>query len=336
MVRMKLGWFAVFVLLSATLAGPSLARPKKRAEVAAQVPSEAQQRFQRALDLYDEGNLDAARAELQRAYDIAPHYRLLYNLGQVAFELHDYPAALSAFERYLSEGGSKVPEPRRAQIESDIEKLKGRVARIVLRVDVSQADVFLDDVAVGATPLAAPLVVAAGRRKVAVAKEGYATITRWIEVAGGDSSELTMALDQAPERSAAASASSLPSPAAIERQFGLSAPADAPGASGVLWGGWAVAGSLAVAAGVTGSFAYVASRDLRDERDQLGVTRSELDRKSAQVRNLSLATDIMGGASIVTAAATLIATLSRSSGAGTTGSLAVVPAIGRVEIRGEF
>jgi hypothetical protein len=338
------------ILLMASVASAAPPRPSKRTpDAPGHAPSaEAQQRFQRALDLYDEGNMDAARAELQRAYDIAPHYRLLYNLGQVAFELHDYPAALTAFEKYLAEGGTKIPEARRVQVESDIEKLKGRVARLALRVDAAHADVFVDDVAAGSTPLANPLVLGVGRRKIVVAKDGYATVTRWIEMAGGDSSELTVVLDPTSERVAASSASAPSTAVAVEGQFGLSGSSDAPRGPGPLWGGWAVAGSLAAVAVVTGSLAYVASRDLREQRSRLGVTREELDGKAVQVRNLSLATDIVGGASLVTAAVTLFATFSRKTpdGARAAGdrnehrgqkpTFRVVPSLGLVQLSGTF
>ena len=106
------GAVAAALLAIATAGTAEAAKPKKGdADAAAQVPPEAQQRFLRALELYDEGNLDAARTELARAYDIAPHFKLLYNMGQIAFELHDYPAALAAFEKYLSEGGRRSPKP---------------------------------------------------------------------------------------------------------------------------------------------------------------------------------------------------------------------------------
>jgi hypothetical protein len=50
-------------------APPSPPGPPTAAQVA-----DAQARFRRALELHDEGNLDAARTELRRAYEIAPNY----------------------------------------------------------------------------------------------------------------------------------------------------------------------------------------------------------------------------------------------------------------------
>src|SRR5262249_3306147 len=63
--------------------------------------AEAEQRYRRALDLFDEGNFEAALLELRRAYELAPTYRLLYNIAIVNVGLKDYVRAIDYFERYL-------------------------------------------------------------------------------------------------------------------------------------------------------------------------------------------------------------------------------------------
>ncbi len=348
MVRMTRHLGAASLFLAFFLATDVSARPKKATAEAPQQapPPEAQQRFQRALDLYEEGNLDAARTELQRAYEIAPNWRLLYNLGQVTYELHDYPAALAAFEKYLSDGGAKVPDARRTQVESDVQKLKARVARLEVASDVPKADVFVDDVAVGTTPLASALVVSAGRRKITVAKNGYATVTRFVDLAGGDSSQVNVELNDAPKPSPPAPPTN---PATPETRLSLAPPPGADGRvapqraregsrmPGVLWGGWALTGSLAIAAGVTGTIAYGASRDLATLRDQRGASRADLDRKSSEVRDLALVTDLVGGAALLAGGVTLVASLWRSSPPNPeTASVRIVPSVGRVDIAGTF
>jgi hypothetical protein len=333
------------------------ARPKKpAADPAAQAPApEAQQRFQRALDLYEEGNFDAARAEFQRAYDIAPNFKLLYNLGQIDFELHDYPAALAAFEKYLADGGAKIPEARRAQVELDIEKLKARVARVDVTADVAKADVFVDDMQVGSTPLGRSVLVSAGRRKITVSKSGYFSVTRWIDVAGGDASQVSIELSESAPSRAPLAPSSLISPSArigaspslsdplvssAAHVLGPSAPGpnapDTGGGRGFLWAGWALAGSLAVAAGVTGGLAYASSRDLVDERNRQGASRADLDRKSSEVRDLALATDIIGGSALIAAGVTFVATVSRGPDKSETASLRIVPSLHEVCLSGQF
>jgi len=64
---------------------------------------EAKQHLAAATQLYDENNFRGALVELQRAYELAPSYKILFNIGQVEMELQDYAAALQAYSRYLSD-----------------------------------------------------------------------------------------------------------------------------------------------------------------------------------------------------------------------------------------
>src|SRR5436190_16322961 len=88
---------------------------------------EGRQHFQRGVQFYKEGDFRGALIEFKRAYEIAPNYKVLYNLGQTSLELQDYAAALTAFKRYVDEGAREVPKDRKQQVESEIKKLEGRV-----------------------------------------------------------------------------------------------------------------------------------------------------------------------------------------------------------------
>ena len=66
---------------------------------------DAQRRFQRGIELYKESDFDAALVEFKRAYELVPSYKILYNLGQVSYQRHDYASALRYFRQYLEEGG---------------------------------------------------------------------------------------------------------------------------------------------------------------------------------------------------------------------------------------
>src|SRR5690349_11541014 len=65
---------------------------------------EAQMRFKRGLELYDEQDFQNALIEFRRAYELQPTYKILYNLGQVCYQLTEYACALRNFEKYLKEG----------------------------------------------------------------------------------------------------------------------------------------------------------------------------------------------------------------------------------------
>src|SRR5262245_54716328 len=74
--------------------------------------------FDRGVDYYRDGNINAALIEFKRAYEAAPNYRVLFNLGQVANALNDYVEAQRYFQRYLQDGGAEIDAERRAEVNA--------------------------------------------------------------------------------------------------------------------------------------------------------------------------------------------------------------------------
>jgi len=82
---------------------------------------------------------------------------------------------------------------------------------------------------------------------------------------------------------------------------------------------------------ITGVIALSASSRLTDEKNTLPVSRGELDSSRSRMRTFALATDILGGATLVTAAVATYLTLRRPSS-----SVSVGVAPGFVSITGPF
>ena len=156
---------------------------------------DAADHFERGVTLYEEHDFRAALIEFERAYSIAPHYAVLYNVGQCRYQLEDYAGSLAAFEKYLATGGTQGPADQRRRVEATVDDLRKRVARVLVTTDVDGAEISVDDVVVGTTPLASPLVVSEGRRKIGASKAGYATASRTVDVAGSDSTEAKLYLE---------------------------------------------------------------------------------------------------------------------------------------------
>ncbi|HVR60246.1 MAG TPA: hypothetical protein VMU50_00030, partial [Polyangia bacterium] len=117
---------------------------------------EAGTRFRRGVELYSEGDLAAAMVEFSRAYQLAPRYKILFNMAQVAYQQQDYVAALRHFRRYLADGGDEISGPRRAFAQQEIRKLEQRVARLEVKAPAG-ARVLVDGLEVGIAPLGAPV-----------------------------------------------------------------------------------------------------------------------------------------------------------------------------------
>jgi len=322
---------------TATPPPPASASPPSAAGIA-----DAQARFRRALELHEEGNLDAARTELRRAYETAPNYKVLFNLAQVEFELLDYPAALATFEKYLNEGGDRIPKERRAQVQKDIEKLRGRLGTIEIAVNVAGARVTVDDVPVGTTPLLVPVLVSAGRRRITVSRAGFAAETKVVDVAGGDrtatSFELTdtarvVASVPATPPSASEGTATVPT-----QPVELPEPTPGKDARSVPWVGWAATALLAGGAGITGALALQRSERLSSDRTRYGVDPSELDRLQKEATIFAVASDICIGSAAFAGMLSLYLTLSsnKENKAEQGRAVRVSPSLGFVSVEGSF
>ncbi|TMQ09353.1 MAG: tetratricopeptide repeat protein [Deltaproteobacteria bacterium] len=275
----------------ALLSGPiSMARADAPAPI-----SEAGKHFQRGVQLYGEADYHAALVEFRRAYELAPNPTVLYNIGQTYYQLQNYAAALVALQRYLNEAGASALHRR--EIEQTIDTLQTRVGKIALSGGPPGLDITVDDELIGKTPLDEPILVSIGRRKVTALRAGRPVDNRVVEVAAGDTVRLVLSVGD-----------DVPPP--------LSAPGTAPpkpsGRSAITTG-WIITGSLGAVALGTGVAAYLESRSLKNARDSVPASRSDLDSKSTLVKGLSLAADISGVLALVAGGITLKYSLSQSS-----------------------
>lgn len=280
-----MNWRRALVLclgcLLVSIATPALGDAPKPQELA-----EARNRYKKGLELYQEGAFDAALIELQRAYDLAPSYKILYNIGLVDLQLNDYAGALRTFRKYLEEGGKKIDAKRRAEVEKEIDKLQGRVATLTLKTKVSGAEVLVDDLKVGETPLSEPLLVTAGKRKISLVKEGYVGENRVIVIAGGDTKTIELELRSTAEAQA-------------ERKKQDDKPVksgrtDQPKEPGrpVPWLLWGITGGLAAGTAVAGVLTLGAQKDLEDQRERPS-TKDDLDSAAQKTRTFAIVTDVL-------------------------------------------
>lgn len=246
--------------------------------------AQARTHFTRGVELFKEGNYRAALIEFRRAHEIAPNYRLLYNLGQTHQELHDYVSALRAYEQYLDKGGAEIAADRRAEVEAEIKKLHGRVAEVTVKTDVEGGQLSVDDVPAGATPLREPVLVSAGVHKLVVTRGGAIVAVKSVEVAGGDAIAVELKGEVAPPPPAAEQ----PPRARVDSGLGTA-----------FWIGVATTSALVVGTTVTGVLALDARGEYSKKLDAFPVSRVDVDAARDRTRHLALATDILGGAALL-------------------------------------
>jgi hypothetical protein len=294
----------------------ALALATPAAPVLAQAPTKAQQteaatRFKKGLELFKDGDYQAALIEFRRANELAPNFNVLYNIGQVYFQLQDYPNALSALQRYLDEGGNGIPGARRTEVQRDIDKLKARVANLDITSTVPDAEVTIDDVSIGKTPISKSIMVSAGRHKVTITKSGFTPTTKVVEIASAE--KQTVAIDPVEQKAAPP----VPAPTTPTDQPPVAPPAQTapppeapPPAKPVPVAGIVVSSAFVVGAVVTGILALGAKSSVQDEVKSPTATRDSLDSAKSKALGLGVATDVLTGGAVIAAAVTLYVGLS--------------------------
>jgi hypothetical protein len=344
-MRARSRWLAAAAIVTAclvnrsALAGPST--PTANVE-------EASKHYERGLELYEEGADASALAELERAYQIAPNWRVLYELGIVELALHDFASALHHFEQYLDEGKEGVKRQRREEVTNHIAQLRQQVATIDVETSAG-AEVRLDDVTVGTAPLASPLVVNAGHHKLGASKGGLAAESRAISVAGGDRTRIELVIPvPVVALPPPVAAPSLPSPEpAPPPPLPVASPAPSVPNKEIasphvppypLWMGWAATGALAAGSVATGVEALHANANLTRAKSDGPSTSSTLSSLSSRAHAFAAASDVMTAGALVTGGFTLYFTLrgSRGAAAPTGANASLGLGLGRVAIDGVF
>lgn len=268
---------------------------------------EASERYDRGVEFYRERNFHAALAEFRKAHELTGNYRVLYNIGQVCFQVADYPCALTSFETYLKEGGDDVRGARVQEVSELITSLQDRVATIRILTNVTGAEVSIDHQVVGTSPMSGPVTVSAGRHEVSVLAPGYVPATQLVDVAGRERRDVALRLvalaavppvvEAPPPQPPPPAPQPPPAPAPRHRWTSWS------------WVGVGSAAALATAGSITGVLALQKSDELRD-RDFVGAPGDEERSLQSSARNLAIATDVLFVASALTLTTTVVLTYS--------------------------
>ena len=267
-------------------AQPSTPQPPPTAApsgTAAVENDEGKARFFRGVELFRESDFRAALVEFKRSYEISHNYKVLYNIGQTEYELADYASALRSFQKYLDLGGADIEATRKGEVEKEIQGLAARVARVEIKSNTEGAEVLIDDVVVGKTPLTEAVVVSIGRRKVVIQKDGLTSTARFVDLAGGDRTSIEV---------------NLTGPAVPKDEAG-------PPRTG-MWVSLAITGGLVAGAAVVGGLALSAHADAKKQLGTFGVKQADLDAARSKTQTLALVTDILGGAAIAVAGVTIV------------------------------
>lgn len=269
---------------------PILALAGGRAAASEPAPAEsvdlARSHFLRGVQLYRAGAYDAALAEFTRAYDSAPHYRILYNLAQIQAQRQDYVASLGLFRQYLQEGSSELSDARTAQVEREMEELERRIARLHVETNVDGARLFINDRPPVELPLERPLLINAGIHRLRVEKPGYLAVFRTLTLTGGDERSLSIELGDAIEVDT--------KEAPLRPPLVVVSPAPEAPDDTALWASLTATGVLTTAAVTFGVLTLGAKNELGQQLGDEAAPRGFVAATRERVRTYALLTDAFG------------------------------------------
>lgn len=193
MRQLAQGTALVFLLQGASLVGAGRMHAQSAPESAAL--AEARAHYERALALFDEGRLPASLAEFEAAYEGSHRPAILYNMGSVHALMGHAVEAVDTLRRYLSEGAGSIDPARREAVENEIAIQEARIARVLLSVNVPGAEVAVDDVPVGSTPLSDSLRVSAGEHVISARADGFDPTRFRFSVAGSEQRTIALELN---------------------------------------------------------------------------------------------------------------------------------------------
>jgi hypothetical protein len=156
---------------------------------------EAKDAYEVARTLLLHQDYAGALVKFQRAYKLSYDYRLLWNMGSCEVNLKQYARVLRLVEQYLREGGPRIPAEQREAAEEMLRKIRPLVSEVRLTVSEPGASVFVDDEPAGTTPLAEPLLLNLGDRRIRVSKPGFRDSVVEQHVAGASDATVGVVLE---------------------------------------------------------------------------------------------------------------------------------------------
>ena len=287
---------------------------------------EARQRYQRGLQLFNEANYEAARVEFERAYQLAPSYKILYNIGLSYGQLGDYVQAQTTLQKYLEQGGAEISEERRSEVAKELAQIRPRVARVTVKTNVPGAELLVDDIC-GTEAVSGnvncgvldgtsrEILINPGRRRMTLRKDGYLPETQTFSIAGSDNIDVVLTLKPLPK-------------GYVEKKTN---PYVLP-----MWIGWGVTAAGAITAGIAGVLTMNAADDQDAARARFGTSRQELDDAMDKTRTLATVTDVALIGTAVAAGASAYFTIRALGWKGEASEANVQVGAGNIRIGGTF
>jgi hypothetical protein len=146
--------------------------------------------------LYADRDYPNAIIKFEKAHELSGDPRLLWNVAVCEKNMRRYARMLRTIRRYQSEAAKVLTPEERQQAAEIIKTVESFVSALTLTTNEAGADVYVDDDKLGQTPLAEPLMVDVGKRRIRLIKPGFKDAVVTPEIVGGGTLVLDMPLEK--------------------------------------------------------------------------------------------------------------------------------------------
>lgn len=135
--------------------------------------------------LYQDGDYASALVKFESAFAASKNPLLLWNMAVCEKSLRHYAKMLGLLERYRVEARDKLTEADTKEVDGLVESVKALVSPLDLTTNEAGAEVLVDGLAFGTTPLEKKPLVDVGEHTITLKKKGFRERTERVKVAGG-------------------------------------------------------------------------------------------------------------------------------------------------------
>jgi hypothetical protein len=182
---MKAHRHTLLLTLAIAFAAPSVRAQQPAVDVRAQLPDAARHAWDAAKQLANAADYKGALVEFQRTYELSHNPRVLFNLGVTEKLLTHYARAVDAWDKELREGAGQLSPAESQELKNAIAIVQQFVTTIEVSANEEGATLFVDDFAVGKTPILGPVRIDVGKHVLKLAKDGFVDGIKPVDVASG-------------------------------------------------------------------------------------------------------------------------------------------------------
>lgn len=162
--------------------------------LAESLTGDAQAAYQAGKLLFVDGDFAGAEIKFKAAYELSNDARLLWNMAACEKSLRHYARTDALVREYLDKGATLISDQDRADAKALIDLIDSFTVKLAITVTEADAEVLVDDVSAGKSPLGKPVVVDIGTRKIEVRKDGFKPFEQSLPVGGAATAKLDVKL----------------------------------------------------------------------------------------------------------------------------------------------